>query len=156
MKMAERMARAVVNDLIESCRDAAHGFQNAAALVTNESLRPLLLELSDERAAFAAELETHAQRFGGDAASMGTAAAAIHRGWMDLKSILTSHDEQGVMAEVMRGDTVTLRVFADAIGGMLPASIRDVVEAQERQIRAGHRRIDEAIEARSRAVVRIL
>jgi uncharacterized protein (TIGR02284 family) len=149
----ERTARAVVNDLIESCRDAARGFQNAATLVTDKSQHALLLELADERSAFAAELEPHAQRLGGDAASAGTTAAALHRGWMDVKSVLTSHDDQALMAEVRRGDGVTLRVFADAIGGMLPPSIRDVVEAQERQIRAGHGRIDEAIQSRVRSVV---
>ena len=143
--MAERTSRGVVNDLIETCRDGARGFQNAAALVGDSSLEALLLALADERSGFAAELERHAQRLGGDAASQGTAAAAVHRGWMDLKSVLTSHDDGAVMTEVRRGDALTLRLFDEAIAGVLPPSIRDVIEAQGRQIRADHGRIEEAM-----------
>jgi uncharacterized protein (TIGR02284 family) len=150
--MAERTARAVLNDLIESCRDAARGFQNAATLVTDPSLRTLLLELADERSVFAAELEPHAQRLGGAAAAPGTAAAALHRGWMDVKSVLTSHDDQAVMAEVRRGDAVTVGLFVDAVAGMLPPSIRDVVERQERRIHAGQARIEDAMRVRVRPV----
>jgi len=83
--MSERTARTVVNDLIETCRDGARGFRNAAGLVGDRSVEALLLEMADERSEFAAELERHAQRLGGGAASQGTAAAAVHRGWMDLK-----------------------------------------------------------------------
>ena len=144
--MSERTARAVLNDLIETCRDGARGLQNAAALIKDAALESLLLDLAEERSGFAGELEPHAQRLGGDAAAQGTAAAAMHRGWMDLKSVLTSHDDQAVMAEVVRGDAVTLRVFADAVGGMLPPSIRDVIEKQERRIRAGHARIEDAMQ----------
>jgi uncharacterized protein (TIGR02284 family) len=66
---------------------------------------------------------------------------------MELKSRLSGHDDQAVMAEVRRGDAVTLRVFADAIAGMLPPTIREVVEEQQRLIRAGHRRIEEVMRA---------
>jgi uncharacterized protein (TIGR02284 family) len=65
---------------------------------------------------------------------------------MDLKSVLTSHDDHAVMTEVRRGDASTLRVFTDAIAGPLPPTIRDVIEEQERRIRADHARIEEAMQ----------
>ena len=143
--MAERTARGIVNDLIETCRDGARGFQNAATLVKDPALEALLLDLADKRFAVAAELEPHAQRLGGEAAAQGTAKAALHRGWMDLKSVLTSHDDQAVMTEVRRGDAVSLRVFEQALGGPLPPSIRDRIEEQQRRMRADHDRIEEAM-----------
>jgi uncharacterized protein (TIGR02284 family) len=145
MVMAERTARAIVNDLIETCRDGARGFQTAASLVKDSSLAALLRDLADERCAFAAELEPHAQRLGGETAAQGTAKAALHRSWMDLKSVLTSRDDQAVMTEVRRGDAATLRLFDDAIAGPLPPSIRDVIEVQGRRIRADHARIEEVM-----------
>jgi uncharacterized protein (TIGR02284 family) len=146
--MAERTARMVVNDLIENCRDAARGFRDAAGLLKDASLQGMLLDLADERQAFAAELELHAQRLGGDAAGAGTAAATVHRRWMEVKSTLTSHDEHAIMIEVRRGDAVTLRVFGEALTAMLPVSIRDIVERQETRIRDGHARIERAITGR--------
>jgi uncharacterized protein (TIGR02284 family) len=143
--MAERTARAIVNDLIETCHDGARGFQTAASLVKDPSLEALLRDLADQRYAFATELEPHAQRLGGEAAAQGTAKAALHRGWMDLKSVLTSGDDQAVMTEVRRGDAVTLRLFEEAVAGLLSPSIRDLIEEQERRIRADHARIEEAM-----------
>ena len=64
---------------------------------------------------------------------------------MDLKSVLTSHDDHALMTEVRRGDAVTLRKFADAAAGLVPQTIREVVEAQERRIRASHARIEAAM-----------
>jgi uncharacterized protein (TIGR02284 family) len=143
--MAERTPRAVLNDLIGTCRDAARGFQHAAELVRDPSLKKLLIELADARQSLASQLEPHAQRLGGDAASKGTAAAAVHRRWMDIKSALTSHDDQAVMTEVRRGDGVTLRLFAEALAEMLPASVRDTIEHQDIRVRADHLRIERAM-----------
>jgi uncharacterized protein (TIGR02284 family) len=143
--MAERMARAIVNGLIETCRDGAHGFRTAAGLVKDPSAEALLVELADKRGALAAALEPHAERLGGRAAAEGTATAAVHRGWMDLKSVLTAGDDQAVLTEVRRGDAVTLRLFEKALAGLLPPSLRDVVEEQEREIRGDHARIAETM-----------
>lgn len=143
--MAERTERAVVNELIETCRDGARGFRDAAALVNDASLRALLASLGVEREQFAVELERHAQRLGGDAASAGTTGAALHRRWMELKSALTSHDDHAVMVEVRRGDGVTLRIYGEALAGSLDPSIRDVVEVQEKAVRDDHARIEQAM-----------
>jgi uncharacterized protein (TIGR02284 family) len=148
--MAERTVRAVLNDLIETSRDGARGFREAADLVQDVALKRLLLEFADTRQEFAAQLEPHAQRLGGAATSDGTAAASVHRRWMELKSALTGHDEYAVMTEVLRGDGVTLRLFADAAAGVLPATVRDLIEQQESLIRAQHAHIAEAA-ARRRA-----
>ena len=145
--MAERTARAIVNDLIENCRDAVRGFQHAAELVTNPSLKEILTELADARSAMVSQLEPYAQRLGGDAASTGTAAAAVHRRWMDVKSALTNHDDQAVMREVWRGDGMSLRLFADAQKEMLPASVREIIEQQDIRVRADHLRIERAMHA---------
>ena len=44
--MAERTERAVLNELIETCRDGARGFQDAADLVNDASLKTLLASMS--------------------------------------------------------------------------------------------------------------
>jgi uncharacterized protein (TIGR02284 family) len=142
--MAERTSRVVLNDLIETCKDGERGFRTASGLVTTESLKALFLELAAQRASFAEELLPYAQRLGGAATAEGTATASVHRRWMDLKSVLTSHDEHAIIAEVRRGDGVTLRLYDDAVKGMLPASVRDLVERQGGELRAAHARIEVA------------
>lgn len=146
--MAGQTPRVVLNHLIETCRDSERGYRAAAELVASQALNAQFLELAEERARFAEELLLHAQRLGGDDASDGTTAAALHRRWMDLKARLTQHDDQAVFAEVLRGDTVTLRTYEVALGEVLPPTVREVVEEQEQAVRQVHGRL-EARAARS-------
>ena len=86
--MAERTERAVLNHLIETCRDAERGLRLAADEVKSNELKRLFLRLAEQRQAFANELLPHAQRLGGASVSDGTAAAALHRAWIQVKARL--------------------------------------------------------------------
>jgi uncharacterized protein (TIGR02284 family) len=136
--MAQLSERTAVNHLIETCTDAARGFRSAADHVGDERLKALFERLAAQRERFAAELLPHAQRLGGDAPADGTRAAALHRGWIDIKSRITRHDDRAILAEATRGDGVTLHIFKDAIDGMLPPEVRDLAEVQYAQIQAEH------------------
>ena len=136
--MSQRSSRALLNHLIETCNDGAHGFQHAADLVTDAALKTQFAELARSRARIADQLLPHAQRFGGDTASDGTAAAALHRKWMDVRSTWSSHDDRTILTEVQRGDAVTMAAFKDALDGVLPSSVRDLVERQYSELRGEH------------------
>ena len=127
--MTQLAERTALNHLIETCTDAARGFRSAAAHVRDERLKAFFERVADERERFAGELLPQAQRLGGDAPADGTRGAVLHRGWLDLRSRLT-HDDRAVIAEVQRGDDVTLHIFKDALEGMLPPQARELVEEQ--------------------------
>jgi uncharacterized protein (TIGR02284 family) len=139
--MAQLAERTALNHLVETCTDAARGFRGAAAHARDERLKALFERVADERQRFAAELLPQAQRLGGDAPGDGTRAAALHRGWIDLRSRLV-HDDRVILEEVARGDFVTLRIFKDAIEGMLPPEVRELVEEQYTAIAAEHAEIE--------------
>ena len=138
--MAERTERVVLNHLIETCTDAARGFRSAADHVKDPSLKTEFTNIAEQRERFATDLLPHAQRLGGAAASDGTTAAAVHRGWIDLVAKLR-HDDRAIVAEAARGDSVTLHVFKDAVEGMLPHDARDLVERQYADVGAAHARM---------------
>ena len=140
--MADQTPRVVLNHLIETCRDSERGYRAAADLVASQTLNAQFLEMAEERARFAEALLPHAQRLGGHEASDGTTVASLHRRWMDLKSRLTQHDDQAVFAEVLRGDTVTLRTYETALTEVLPSSVRELVEQQEQKVRQVHARLE--------------
>jgi uncharacterized protein (TIGR02284 family) len=52
----------VLNGLIETCKDGQEGFQTAAESIEDPELGQLLHEYAQERAAFAAELQTAVRR----------------------------------------------------------------------------------------------
>jgi uncharacterized protein (TIGR02284 family) len=138
--MIDRSEHAVLNHLIETCRDGERGFRLAAEQVDDPGLRKLFEEMASQRATFATELLPHARRLGGDAPAEGTAAAALHRSWMALERAIVHADDM-VLHEVERGNRATLRIYYDAVNGMLPPESRDLVQRQLDEIEESHARI---------------
>jgi uncharacterized protein (TIGR02284 family) len=138
--MTESDPRKILNTLIETCKDGERGLRHAAELVKSPALKAFFTDTASRRAQFAAELLPHAQRLGGANTVDGTAAAELHRRWMDVRSVLSGHDDRAVTAEAERGDNITVLVFKNAVEGALPAAVRDLVERGYDEVRASHLR----------------
>jgi len=141
--MSESSPRAVLNTLIETCKDAERGLLHAAELVTAPALKVFFTDIAGKRAKFASQLLPHAERLGGATTADGTTSATLHRKWMDVRSALSGHDDGAVIAEVRRGDNLTVLAFQSAVEGALPATVRDLVELGYADVRASHLRFDE-------------
>jgi len=141
--MSEANASVVLNHLIETCRDGAKGFMAAAELVGDAKVKTLFTDIATERARFAEDLLPYAQRLGGATAPRGSAGASMHRRWMDIRSTLSGHDDRAILAEVLRGDNVSVLAFKTAIEGALPMTVRDVIERQYAVLCKEHERFSE-------------
>ena len=141
--MNESSPRAVLNTLIETCKDAERGLIHAAELVTDPTLKIFFTDTAGKRAKFATQLLPHAQRLGGATTSDGTTSATIHRKWMEVRSALSGHDDGAVVSEARRGDHLTVMAFKSAVEGALPATVRDLVELGYADVCASHLRFDE-------------
>src|SRR5436309_15610999 len=90
----------VVNNLIETLKDGQEGFKQAAEGVKDPQLKSLLSEYSRQRARFAVELRSKGQSPDERESEMsGSAAGALHRGWINLKSAVTRGDDHAILAE---------------------------------------------------------
>jgi uncharacterized protein (TIGR02284 family) len=141
--MTDRSERAVLNHLIETCKDAERGFRHVAAHVTDPEVKTLFLDIASQRARFAADLMPHAQRLGGANASDGTAGGALHRTWIDLRSAIFRGDPVAVVHEAERGEHFSRGVYEDALDSMLPPTARELVEAQYAELRKTSDRLRE-------------
>jgi uncharacterized protein (TIGR02284 family) len=141
--MAERTERAVLNHLIETCRDAERGFRTAADQAKTRELKRVFLRLAEQRHEFAAELLPHAQRLGGAAVSDGTNVATLHRAWMQLKARMATNPERVILQEAARGERFALAAYEDAVNDLLPPEARELVEAQDLWIRVAGRLVTE-------------
>ncbi|HZB46195.1 MAG TPA: PA2169 family four-helix-bundle protein [Pyrinomonadaceae bacterium] len=130
-----------LNGLIETCRDGQNGFQTAAEGVTNSELKTLFHGYAQQRARFVGELQTEVRRLGGDPEDMGSVAATLHRGWIDIKSAVTGKDESAIIAECERGEDSAVSTYRDALDEDLPANIRTIVDRQYADIKQAHDRI---------------
>jgi uncharacterized protein (TIGR02284 family) len=136
----ENTARAYT-DLVEINKTATKGYQEAAEGVTNPQLKSELGRLSQQRAQFASELSQHASQFGINTQDESTvegaltdAAAAVHRGWINLKSAITGQDDSAILGECETGDATALKAYETALSIDLPAQAKTVIEQQRSQI----------------------
>ncbi|MDQ6663482.1 MAG: PA2169 family four-helix-bundle protein [Acidobacteriota bacterium] len=127
-----------VNDLIETLKDGEQGFRTAAAHVQDAELRTLFDMYAQQRARFAAELNNEVLRRGGDPAKSGHVSASFHRGWINLKSIVTGKDEAAIVAECERGEDSSVHNYQDALKKNLPSDLLSIVEEQYRHVKAAH------------------
>ena len=79
---------------------------------------------------------------GGNPEDDGSAAAALHRGWVDLKSAITGRDDKAIINEVERGEDYIKEKFETALsGGNLSAESRNTVQQCYESVRRGHDRV---------------
>ncbi len=134
-------AISTLNNLIETCKDGQNGFQSAADGVKKSELKTLFSTYSQQRAQFAAELQGEVRRLGGDPEKAGSVAATLHRGWINIKSVVTGEDEGAVLAECERGEDSAVSNYQDALSSNLPANVKSIVERQFTKIKEAHDRI---------------
>jgi uncharacterized protein (TIGR02284 family) len=141
--MSDHDERWVLDHLIALCRDEEQTLRFAATHVADDKVRSLLNELAAQRAQAANDLLPHARRLGGgsDEISEGTWQGAMHRRWMALKDSVMGHSERSMLSEAERGEQNTVKNFEDALGGRLPPTVRDLVEAHYVQAQAGRDRV---------------
>jgi uncharacterized protein (TIGR02284 family) len=133
--------RSTLNDLIETLKDGEQGFREAAAHLRAESLRTQFLSYAQQRARFAAELQREVANIGGVPETSGSAAGVLHRGWIGLKSLLTSGDDHSVLAEAEKGEDSAVKNYREALAKDLPRDIHDVIENQYKDILAVHNQV---------------
>ena len=129
--MAERTEREALRHLIDICKDGERGFRAAAAAVNDPKLRTLFINLAEERARFATALLPHLQRLGGTLEHAGTGAGALHRTWINVKAHVPGHGDHAIVTEAERGEYAALDAYDEALHGMLPPTVTDLIEAQQ-------------------------
>jgi uncharacterized protein (TIGR02284 family) len=136
-----------LNDLIETCRNGENGFLSAAAHVRDPELSRFFNQCSLQRAQFASELQSEVRQLGGTPEENGTVSAAFHRGWINIKSVVTDGSADEIVAECERGEDEALENYEQVLKQNLPPNVLPVVKHQYTEIRRAHDRIREMDQA---------
>ena len=133
----------ILNDLIETLKDGQEGFKAAAKDVESADLKALFAELSLQRSSFAGELQALVVSLGDpEPETGGSVAGALHRGWIDLKSSVTSRDAHAILAECERGEDSAVAHYRQALDNVdLPGDLRATIQTQATAIKASHDRV---------------
>lgn len=119
-----------LNDLLESARDGEYGFHASAEHADAGELKGIFQRHSRECAAAGAELEREIRARGGEPVSGGTVAGALHRGWVSVKTALSTQDDKAVLEECERGEDAAVARYRKALKANLPQDLRALVQRQ--------------------------
>lgn len=133
--------RAHLNDLIGVSRDGEEGYRHAAAHVNNSELRSLFEASAKQRAGFVQELQHEVERLDGDPSHTGTFAAAVHRGWLDMKAAITGGNAHAVVSACETGDDSAAAAYERVVNTDISGQPRAVVEKQWHAIVEAHRHL---------------
>jgi len=138
----EKEITSTINNLIETLKDGQEGFKQAAEGVKDPQLKSLFNEYSQQRSRFATELQSEARNLGEPKPETSSSAAgALHRSWINLKSAVTRGDDHAILAECERGEDSAVEEYKKAIDQNLSAQLREIVSRQYSEIKNTHDRI---------------
>jgi uncharacterized protein (TIGR02284 family) len=139
-----------LNELIETSKDGEQGFLKAARDTKTAELTSLFTTAAQRCAQGARELQELVRGMGGDPERSGSTAAALHRGWINVKEAVTGRDDKAILEEVERGEDYAKAQYRKALEQNLPANVKSVVERQYQGVVANHDKV-KALRDRYRA-----
>jgi len=131
----------VLNDLLENARDGEYGFRTCAEQVETASAKQLFATRATGCQDAAAELSGLIMEYGGEPASGGTVAGALHRGWVQVKGSVGADSELSILESCERGEDTAIARYRKALKQALPADVRAVVQRQAAGAQKNHDQI---------------
>lgn len=131
----------VLNDLIETSKDGEKGFAKAAEDAHDAELKSLFTGCSQRCREGATELQAQVRALGGDPERTGSAAGALHRGWISLREAISSREDKAILEECEKGEDYAKAQYRKALEQDLPADVRAIVDRQYQGVLANHDRV---------------
>ena len=131
----------ILRHLIEICKDGEHGFKTAGDDAKDADLKSTLLAYSQQRTGFIRELEARLLALGCDASEHGSLSGSLHRGWINLRAAVTSHEQHAVLAECERGEDSAVAAYREALEKLEDTASRELVSRQFAAVYATHNEV---------------
>jgi uncharacterized protein (TIGR02284 family) len=131
----------VLNELIETSKDGEKGFVKAAEDAHDAELKSLFTQCAQRCREGAAELQSQVRAQGGSPEKKGSAAAAIHRGWISIKQAVSSREDKAILEECERGEDYAKAQYKKALEQDLPPNVRAIVERPNQGVIDNHDRV---------------
>ncbi|KQC33008.1 hypothetical protein AAU57_06500 [Nonlabens sp. YIK11] len=120
-----------LNQLLEKSYDAEKGYKKAIEDTDSARLKTFFQERAAMRSQFATEIHNELHRLNEEPTTQGSAAGAVHRAWMDIKSAFTSENEEAILEECIRGEKASVSDYKEALEkNDLLSEVKPILEKQ--------------------------
>lgn len=125
-----------LNELLAKNYDAESGYKNASEDVEDAELKSFFRSYSEQRYSFGHDIKAEIRALGGTPEKGTEVKGDIHRRWMDLRSALSSNEEETVLKECIRGENAALEEYNEMLEyPTLPATTREIITRHANGIR---------------------
>lgn len=129
--MLKKEVKNQIDNLIQINLDAAKGFKDAGSAVSDSDLQIVFNTSSANRKKYADVLMTQVNKHGQDPETDGSIEATIHRTWMTFKADMTTHNEETIIDECIRGEEAAIETYREVLSNtVVPADFRNHVNDQ--------------------------
>jgi uncharacterized protein (TIGR02284 family) len=131
-----------LNFLIGTAIDGENGYREAAEEAESSELKSVLVQRGQQRAKFRSELQAEVERLGGDPKESGSAGAALHRAWLNVRDAISGKGDDAIISESERGEKAALDNYQDVLGRDLPGDIKTLVARQQSEIQDAYGQLE--------------
>jgi uncharacterized protein (TIGR02284 family) len=128
----------ILNTLVETSKDGEYGFKTCAEHARSSELKQFFSRRAQECSTAAQELQSLVVRFGGKPDTGGTAAGALHRGWLAARGTVALNDDKAMLNECERGEDAAVARYRSALEKQLPPEVDAVVRRQFQGVQRNH------------------
>jgi uncharacterized protein (TIGR02284 family) len=130
-----------LNDLLQLNVDSENGFNEAAEQLKEKSIVGLFIQLANQRKQNAIELQSCVSSQGEEPANEGSFVAALHRAWLQVRSLLSGGDTHAILSEAERGEDAIKGAYEEAIRVIKNGEVYSMISRQYSQVKAGHDKV---------------
>ena len=107
-----------LNSLIAYAEDGKMGYEAAANNAADEKMKILFQHLSNERATYVADLQKEVNKMGGNPENNGGPMGALHRVWLDVKSLFASGNKEAIINTCITGEEAVIAEYESILEQM--------------------------------------
>ena len=117
--------------LIAIANGGKYGYEKAALDIKDTVLKQMFMQYSLERAGYVDELKREVTRLGGSSHTGSGPLGALHRTWMDIKSVITSGERKTILKTCITGEEAALKAYTEALRDKnIPENIKPMISQQ--------------------------
>ncbi|WP_338792606.1 PA2169 family four-helix-bundle protein [Bernardetia sp. MNP-M8] len=133
-----------LNELIEKNYDAEKGYKEAVTDVENHELKDFFTKSVQQRYEFGHELKAEIAKLGGTPEKGSSVTGTLHRIWINLKAMVTTHDVAAVINECERGEEAAIADYEKILKmDEMPMDAKTVIHKHLQQIRSSLEHLEE-------------